>query len=271
MRILEERLGASLFRRRGRGIALTEAGQRIAPQVAAAFKTLGDAFATVRADNAAILAITAPRTFATNWLAGRLGAFHRAHPELSVRLDVSDAIVDLAASEFDAAIRGTPAPPPGLTANFLMRIPVTPLASPAFLAAHPLAAVADLATVPRLSPEDEWWSFWFAAQPEIEMGARSSSGVRFDSQVLDGHAAIAGHGVGILSPPMFAPAIASGLLVQPFAHVATYRSSFWFVCPEHKRTAPKVRAFRAWLLDEVRRAAGGDAALLTPPDEPSYS
>ena len=62
------------------------------------------------------------------------------------------------------------------------------------------------------------------------------------------------------------PAIAAGLLVQPFRHVTCYRNGFWLVYPEHKRNVPKVRALRDWLLEAVRKAAGDDAELLTPPD-----
>jgi len=265
MKLLEERLGVTLFVRHGRGMALTDLGRRIAPQVSGAFNTLRDAFALARAENDSILSITAPRTFATNWLAGRLGDFHQARPDLAVRLDVTDEMVDLAASEFDAAIRGMPRPSPGLVSHFLMRMPVTPLASPSFLAAHPLATPDDLLTVPRLSPEDDWWDLWFESIPGSGVRRNDSPGIRFESQVLDGHAAIAGHGVAILSPPMFRSAIDQGLLVQPFPQVAFYRNSFWLVYPEHKRTLAKVRALRDWLLGAVREAVGDDVALLTPP------
>ncbi|MES2058351.1 MAG: LysR substrate-binding domain-containing protein [Pseudomonadota bacterium] len=258
MKLLEERLGASLFQRQGRGMVLTDLGRRIAPRVIDAFTSLGEAFAIAETENDSVLSITAPRTFATNWLSGRLGNFHAIRPDLSVRLDVSDQMVDLASSEFDVAIRGTSAPPAGLVAHFLMRMPVTPLASPAFLAAHPLRTPADLLTVTRLSPDDDWWDLWFDSLTDLDSNGRTHTGIRFESQVLEGHAAIAGHGVAIVSPPMFQAAIDAGLLVQPFDHIATYRNAFWLLYPEHKRNQPKVRALRDWLLDEVKRAAGDD-------------
>lgn len=268
MKLLGERLGTPLFVHRGRGMALTELGRRIAPQVTGAFTALREAFALARAENDSILNITAPRTFATNWLAGRLGDFHLVRPDLTVRLDVSDQLVDLASGEFDAAIRGMPGPSPGLVAHFLMSMPVTPLASPLFLATHPLHSPTDLLSVTRLSPDDDWWDLWFESLPDLETTGRPHIGIRFESQVLDGHAAIAGHGVAILSPPMFKPALDAGLLVQPFPHVASYRNGFWLVYPEHKRNLPKVRALRDWLLAAVRQAAGDDPyGVLKPPRE----
>jgi LysR family glycine cleavage system transcriptional activator len=184
---------------------------------------------------------------------------------MSVRLDASDQIVDLSSSSFDAAIRGMRAPQPGLISHFLMSMPVTPLASPSFLATHTLRQPHDLLAVPRLSPEDDWWDLWFDTLPGGPIRREAGPGIRFESQVLDGHAAIAGHGVAILSPPMFRPALDAGLLLQPFSHVASYRSGFWLVYPEHKRNLPKIMALRDWLLGAIREAAGDDLALLTRP------
>lgn len=272
MKLLEERLGAPLFIRKGRSMILTDLGRRIAPRVTDAFKALGDAFAIARAESDSILGITAPRTLATNWLAGRLGEFHIAHPDLAVRLDATDQMVDLDSSEFDVAIRGLPAPAPGLVSHFLMRMPVTPLVNPSFLASHPLETLADLRSTVRLSPDDDWWDLWFESQEVGDGGGAGPTGIRFESQVLDGHAAIAGHGVAILSPPMFQPAIDAGLLVQPFPHVATYGNAFWLVYPEHKRNMAKVRALRDWLLDAVRRAAGDDPyGILVPLPDPGMT
>ena len=267
MKVLEERLGVTLFARHARGMTLTDLGRRIAPQVTAAFQTMKEAFSSVRAESGSILSITAPRTFAANWLAGRLGDFNLAHPNLSVRLDVSDQMIDLPRSSFDAAIRGAPRPWPGLISHFLMRMPVTPFASPSFLATHKLKTPKDLLSVPRLSAEDDWWDLWFGTLPGGAIERKNGPGIRFESQVLDGLAAIAGHGVAVLSPPMFKPAIEAGLLVQPFRHVALYKNGFWLVYPEHKRNLPKVRALRDWLLKSVKEAAGKDTELLKPPDD----
>ncbi len=267
VKLLEERLGVPLFARSGRGIALTDMGKRIAPQVTAAFDTLGDAFAAVREENESILTITAPRTFATNWLAGRLGSFQLARPDLAVRLDVSDTMTDFASGEFDLAIRGAGQLTPGLCGHFLMRMPVVPLANPAFLANYPpIREPRDVLDIPRLSPGDDWWDLWF----ETALAGTPPAGqpaVRFDSQVLDGNAAIAGHGVAILSPPMWKPAMDAGQLVPVSAHTAYYRNSFWMVYPEAKRGLAKVRAFREWLFADLKATLGDDPyGALQPPE-----
>src|SRR4051812_32272837 len=74
IKLLEERLGAALFRRDGRKMVLTDVGARVAPQVQHAFDTLHTAFAQVRAEEEGLLAISTSNTFANTWLAWRLGS-----------------------------------------------------------------------------------------------------------------------------------------------------------------------------------------------------
>jgi LysR family glycine cleavage system transcriptional activator len=258
IKLLEERIGAALFIRRGRGIELTALGRRIAPRVSEAFATMGEAFAAVAAENESVLVITTSRSFATNWLAGRLGAFNLTRPGLAVRLHVSDELVDLASGEYDVAIRGIIDPEPGHDSRFLLRQMVTPMASPAFLERHPIACPADLLAVPRLSPDDEWWQLWFDLFDDPALCCARGSGLRFDSQVLDGQAAIAGHGAAMIFPFMFREAIAAGQLIQLFPRFASELREFWVVVPEHKRRLAKVRAFREWLEAEIRASVGDD-------------
>lgn len=266
IKLLEDRLGAQLFRRKGRGIELTGLGQQIAPRVTEAFGILGQAFSTARAENELVLNVTVSSSFATNWLSAHIGDFNIAWPRFAVRLDVTNTLVDLAASEFDLAIRGVSEPPPGLVSHFLIHQMVTPMATPEFLASHHIRSPVDLLSVPRISPADDWWGLWFGQFDDIPYDRPDHSGVFFDSQVLDGNAAMAGHGVAVLSPVMFASAIAAGRLVQPFPQLATDQRCFWLIYPEHKRRLAKVRAFREWLLQRLHETVGEDPhGLLRPP------
>lgn len=269
IRLLEDRLGEPLFMRKGRGRVLTAAGRRVAPRVSEAFAEIEAAFAVLRAEDDAVLRVSAPHTLATNWLAGKLGGFQLARPGLAVQLDVSDRFVDLESGEFDLAIRGAVSPGEGLVSQFLMRQAFLPMASPEFLERHPVGRPDDLASVPRLSPGDVWWDMWFA---KVEHGGQvgmPANAIRFDSQVLDGQAALAGHGVAVLNPVMFEGAIAAGRLKPLFPCAATEARAFWLVYPEHKRRSAKVRAFREWLIGEVRASAGADDPwrLLVPPED----
>lgn len=252
IKLLEERLGARLFARAGRNRVLTPLGRRIASRVSEAFAALDGAFALARSENEAVLTLTTSRTFAANFLATRLGAFQLAHPEFAVRLDVTDQLHDLEGGEIDIAIRGVRSEPEGATTHFVVRQVFTPMASPGFLAKHPLRSLADLGDMPRISPHDEWWRLLLGDDD----GA--AGGVRFDSQSLDGQAAIAGHGVALLSPMMFSRDLAEGRLIAPLDDVAYDPRAFWLCYAPHKRQLRKVRVFREWLSGEVRAAVGDD-------------
>lgn len=259
VKLLEERLGTALFQRTGRGVVLTPMGERIAPLVTAAFNGIDDAFRLVRREAAEVLVVSTSNSVATNWLAGRLGAFQLAHPKLAVQLQVQDAYADLERGDADIAIRTVAAPGPGLQAHFLMRAACAPFASPAFLARHPAPRdVAELLALPRLSPEDIWWQLWSDAVggPRLEQGERR--GIRLDSQVLEGNAAIGGHGLAILNPALWRAAVDAGQLVRAWPEVAFDRVSYWLVYPHAQRNAAKLRAFRDWVLAEFARDAASD-------------
>ena len=259
VKLLEERLGTPLFHRIKRQVSLTDTGRRIAPIVSGAFDSLADAFNLARTDDEAVLTISCSNTFASNWLAVRLGGFQMQRPGLAVRLHTADHIVDFARDEVDVAIRNSPAPWPGLVSHFLMRVPIAPLASPAFLAQHPpIRTPADIMRLPRLSPDDVWWDAWLE---QVAAGVRrdeSASGIRLDSQVMEGNAAIAGQGIAIVNAAMWRRELKEGRLVQPLDAVAYSRRHYWLVYPEYRRGSPKVRAFRDWMLAEMARDAEDD-------------
>jgi LysR family glycine cleavage system transcriptional activator len=253
VKLLEDRLGKPLFHRLPKKVELSEAGRRLAPAIADAFLGLHTAFAAMRETDDAVLAITAVHTFATNWLVPRLGTFQRDHPEIAVRIELSGRNVDFAREDFDLGIRGGRGKWPGVRADLLIPIAFTPLCSPDFMARHgPWKTPADLLAAPRLDAHDEWWKIWCMAA-----GAKSPpvalSNVSLDVQSLLGTAAIAGQGVAMLMPAFFSADIAAGRLTQPFDLMATDDTAYWLVYPEARQGTRKIRAFRDWILGELKR------------------
>jgi LysR family glycine cleavage system transcriptional activator len=267
IRLLEERLGAALFIRSKRRVTLTEIGRRAAPLVSGAFDTLDDAFAHVRDDGEAVLSITAAQSFASAWFAPRLGAFQISHPDIAVRLDASNLVAQFGEADFDIGLRSGNGNWPGLRADFLFRVHFSPMCSPEFLHRHPLSRPADLLHAPRLSSEDHWWQLWFAAAGVVRDGTPERQRIRMDSQAIEASATLAGHGVAVLTPPLWTGELAAGRLVQPFETLAFDGMSYWLVYPEPKRRMRKVQAFREWLLAEIaQQAANDDTGAFLPPD-----
>jgi LysR family glycine cleavage system transcriptional activator len=267
VRLLEERLGLLLFVRSKRRVTLSEAGRRLAPIVSDAFDRLSEGFSGLVDEDESVLAISTAQTFASNWLAARLGGFQIQRPELAVRLLTSNRLADFARDDVDVAVRMGPGPWPGLRQHFLFCLYSTPLCTPDFRDRHRLERPEDLLRVPRLNAHDWWWKHWFDAAGVALDDQASRLGIRLDSQALEGNAALAGHGVGLLTPIYWRSEIADGRLVQPFELVAVSGPALWLVYPEHKRGRAKIRAFRDWLLAEIaEEARAGPAEAFTPPE-----
>jgi LysR family glycine cleavage system transcriptional activator len=256
VRLLEERLGAPLFVREKGRARLSPLGARLLPQLTQAFDSIDAAFAAHREEDEALLTVATTFTFANTWLAWRLGAFQVEHPSIAVRLTTSNAITDLHGGEADIAIRAGAEPWDGLACEPLMKIDFTPMCTPSFLAKTEAKLgrkiiPADLLNLPLISPDDPWWDDWFALAGVKAEGRAKKAGLRLDSQADEGHAAMGGLGVVLLTPEFWMNDIRDGRLVQLFPVTATAGFRYWLVYPEHRRRVPKIRYFREWLKASV--------------------
>jgi DNA-binding transcriptional LysR family regulator len=259
---LERQLGKALFVRRTRALELTAAGvalQRAVRQALAAVDQCVDELRGV--GHAKRVTLSTYASFASLWLVPRLAAFQREHPDIEIRLDASDRLVDLEAEDVDVAIRWLPLGPLPPGATLLIDDVVAPAISPRLLHGATLHSPADLAQWPLLDLDAgvagtqrlnwaRWFDFAGAAAVEPRAGRLVFSLV--DQTV---QAAIRGQGVALVRSPFLQDGVASGDLVMPFPHLrmpAGYRH----VQVVNRTTSrrPHVAAFLDWLADEFRRA-----------------
>lgn len=260
IKTLEERLGLSLFIREKRRVTLTDMARRALPQISSAFDTLDAVFTSIKAEDDGLLTISTTSTFANAWLAWRLGRFQMAHEDLAVRLTTSPDLIDFTADDADVAIRLGKGGWSGLEQHFLFQIEYTPMCSPDFLAEQGgVVRVEDLLNLPLLTPDEPFWANWLQEAGIDVSTAPKRRGIRLDSQANEGHAAMAGQGVAMLTPLFWRNDMAEGRLIQMFDQVTTQDYGYWLVYPEHRRRVPKVTRFRQWLLAEIAKSSLGPA------------
>ncbi len=253
IKILEERVGAPLFIREARGVSLSDIGVGFSEKATEALNILSDAFAEAKGVSQQTLAISVIPTFATNFLARTLGRFQLDNPNIAVRVEVSETLVDFKAGGFDLAIRGGKGNWPGMASHLLIPTRFTPMLSPDLAATiGGVSEPADLLHLRVLSPADPWWRRWL-----LEAGIESTEPTdqirqHFGPQVFEANAAIAGQGVAMLTPAFFRDELASGRLIQPFDLTCEDGSGYWLVLPESHRRSQKIRTFRKWLEGETR-------------------
>ena len=260
VKALEERVGAPLFIREKGRARLTPLGHRLLPALSQAFDAIEAAFESNRAEDESLLTITTTVTFANTWLAWCLGAFQIRHPELAVRMSTGNEVVDLRSGDADVAIRGGTGEWEGLEKHLLVHSDYTPMASPGFIAESERTLgrkiePKDLLDLNLITPEDDWWVQWFADSNLTTDGTAKRRGVRLDNQANEGHAAMAGLGIALLTPFFWQNDIAEGRLVMLFPELLSTRGwSYWLVYPPERHMVPKIKRFREWLLDEVARS-----------------
>ena len=255
IKLLEERIGAPLFQRLPRQVTLTETGRRLAPGIIEAFEMMRVAVAASRERARTQLSITSMQSFASGWLAHRLGGFQMRHPDIAVRLDINQELTDFAREPFDVGIRYGKGNWSGLDAHKILNARFTVLMAPSL--AETVHEPADLLQINRLEPEDTWWDSWFRAAGLSASKATLAADLSFDSQTLVGHAAISGVGAAMLTPAFFTNELARGLLVQPFDLVCTQGQGYYLVYPHARRNAPHIAAFREWILAEAHPQVDG--------------
>lgn len=258
IRLLEEDLGVSLFKRATRSVSLTDAGRKLQPDVTEGFLKLRDAVDQVRAPKAQTLSVSAAGSVIRNWLLPRLHHFTAQHPELQTSVKTLYGWDDFELPENGVAIRLAKAPPQGFHAQVIHRPLLIPLASPDFIRRHELQRPEDARRVPLIHDailqqfEDKsGWETWCDAA-QIEQRAPDHS-LRFDQfaaeYALD--MAISGQGILLGWSMMSYQALTQGRLCCPFGPILELDLCYYLICHTHQAKQAHIRAFMTWAEEEA--------------------
>lgn len=265
---LEDWLGTPLFERGRRGLSLTDAGKAYYPGIRDALHMILVATERVpgrRASKQIRLSVTP--TFAARVLLPRLARFSEAHPGVQVLIDTAHRQVDFPRDGVDVAIRLGTGHWQGLAAEHLMTEQLLPVSTPELRKRY--RQVTDLRELPLIhvtSVTQDWqaWSDAVGAGP-----VDANRGLKVDTIQMAMDAAVRGLGVALGRRPLADPELEAGILVPFQDRPAVSQTAYWLVGLPDAMLRGDVRAFRSWLLEELRGGLISPSLReCTPPQRP---
>ncbi|MCY1207038.1 HTH-type transcriptional regulator TrpI [compost metagenome] len=253
VRMLEEELGIALFSKDGRGVKLTDAGQRLRDAAGDAFERLRSAYADLqKRSEEAPFVLGCPGSLLARWFIPRLDRLNRELPELRLQLSASEGELDPRRPGVDATLCFAEPPWPADMRVFeLAAESIGPVLSPRYvhydaLASAAPAALLDEAVLHTVS-RPQAWPQWAAAQGLDPARLRLGQGFEHLYYLLE--AAVAGLGVAIAPQQLVADELASGRLVAPWGFVETpARLALWVQARQLDRRAERLAD---WLRKEL--------------------
>ena len=264
---LEERLAVKLLVRTTRRIALTHEGSAFLEDCQRLLADLSDAEASVSAGGlkaSGHLRITAPAGFGRRHVAPLVTRFREVHADVTMSLNLSDRVVDLAGEGFDCAVRVGDMPDSSLVSVRMADNRRLCVATPRYLQTrgtprHPSElSKFDCLTLSSDASQTRGWAFRVArdAHGLAAEGARPDAAADRDDEVVylkpggpldcsDGQVlhdwCLAGYGIAWRSTWEVESEIASGLLVPVLEGFAAPPNGIYAVFPQRKHMPLRVR------------------------------
>jgi LysR family glycine cleavage system transcriptional activator len=233
---LEMRLGVPLFERKARGLALTDHGRRLLPQVDAALGTLSVATGAFFTDKPANLLTVSASISVIEWLiAPALAQFTAAHPDIAVRFvsaiwpdEFSRTVADIEV-RFGSKKQATPA------AEMLGRNLLVPLKPPSMK--------GDIGALPLIDAvgTSDGWKVWGRAADYPDL----SPSLFVDSYGLALQLAVQGNGVCLVSELLSAHPLRAGLV--ELAHDVTIPANQNYFL-SIRQDSDAARSFKDWIM-----------------------
>ncbi len=251
VKTLEDALGAALFVRGGKGLALTAEGRQFYEAARMAIGGLGDAIDRTLATDRVAIAVTTWPSFASMWLVPRLARFHALAPGIDVRVDASEPVISLDREGFDLAIRMAP---PGGDEPLLLQERLMLVAAPAVAAR--VRTPRDLTDATLLVYHDPAHRFGWMAWPDWlgRLGLAQSprqACLYFSEYEHVLNAAAQGLGVAIGRAPLVLPMLRGKQLEVVLPEVVAAGLGYRIVVSANGAGRPAVQRFREWVESEL--------------------
>ena len=244
---LEERLGVKLLLRTTRRITLTHEGSAFLEDCQRLLADLANAEASVSAGGVKAsghLRITAPAGFGRRHVAPLVTKFRELHADVTISLNLSDRVVDLAGEGFDCAVRVGDLPDSSLVSVRMADNRRLCVATPRYLKTHGTPqhpsqlGKFDCLTLSSDASQARGWAFQSGGELlHLKPGGPLDCS---DGQVLHDWC-LAGYGIAWRSTWEVESEIAAGLLVPLLEEYAAPPNGIYAVFPQRKHLPLRVR------------------------------
>ena len=257
---LEERLGVKLLVRTTRKLTLTHEGSAFLEDCQRVLSDVANMEASVSAGGVKAsghLRITAPAGFGRRHVAPLVPKFRALHSDVTLSLNLSDRVIDIAGEGFDCAVRVGDMPDSSLVSVRLADNRRLCVATPAYLKGsgipqHPSElSKFDCLTLSSDASQTRGWAFNIpSSNGDIEVNYLRPNGPLdcSDGQVLHDWC-LAGYGIAWRSTWEVEAEIASGKLVALLEDFAAPPNGIYAVFPQRKHMALRVRLWIDFLKD----------------------
>ena len=268
IQMLEKHLGCRLFNRTTRRMSLTEQGRVFYETITEALRLIEAAESNVTELGAmprGSLRVTAPLHLGRRLVAPAAARYQEAHPQIDVRLRLSEHILDLVAESVDVALRLAAFEDSSLIMRKLAQVERVVCAAPAYLARAGVPQTpADLAQHQCLllrfpgSREFRWVLRDKGRELTLPVAGHLEAD---DGDVL---ALWALEGRGLVMKPRFevADALAAGHLVPVLERFPPAPVTLAVLYPARQLVPLKVKAFADQLMEDGRRFLAGELAKI---------
>ncbi len=253
VRELEDELGALLLNRTTRQLSLTEAGHTYYARAVELLRDVEDLAESVRDSSGDVggrVRLSAPRTFADAPVGQSLIDFAKAHPDITLEINLDDRFVDLVEEGFDLAIRITKLSDSSLIAKRLAPFRVVLCASPELIATHgEPKSPQDLTHLPCIvDTNSRYRQNWPFRDEDGEIVNIPVTGrIEVNSPMTARAAAISGLGFAVLPDFIADPEVEAGRLVPLLQDNAANGAGIYAIYPHRRYLPAKVRAFVDYL------------------------
>ncbi len=254
---LETQVGAPLFHRTSRRLALTESGSKLvehARRILAEGEAAEEAAREDASEPVGLVRLATPMSFGLSHVAPAIADFLKAYPGISVDVHLSDSKVDLIGEGFDIALRVGVLPDSSLRARRLCPVRVMVIASPAYLAehgtpTHPAQLGEHKCLRYSLSAKPENWKFSSSTGEQVTIQIAGQLSVNNGDAMLP--SLCAGLGIGQLPDFICRPHIESGRLVEILENWTTPASALHLLTPPGRLRPRRVTALIEYLVERL--------------------